>query len=383
MTTTASDPALAATSLPTRALPNLQPLPPMIADLADGIEFHDPMEAPAIRWGILGAGLIARRFAADVAAHTRSEVVAVAARDADRAATFAAENGIARSYGSYEQLLADGGIDAVYVATVNPMHRSQAEAVLRSGKPVLVEKPFTMNAREADEVFAIAREQGVFAMEAMWSRFLPQHTVLRQIVRGGKLGAAVTAHANFAGTMLGEDIPRLVRPELGGGALLDIGVYSVAVVHEALGKADEVVAAGHLMKDHAVDRSASVVMKTAEGLGTARCSLDGRAEIAAEIVFEWGIVELPYDFHVPGKIRVHTFADGGPTEESADGLDGAITEEWDGTVPGGFQFEAAEVARCIAGGQLESDVMPWSATVEILDVLDQARTAIGVRYPGE
>ena len=355
----------------------------MIAELAAGIEFHDPMEAPAIRWGILGAGLIARRFAADVAAHTRSEVVAVAARDADRAEQFAAENGIARAYGTYEEMLADDTVDAVYIATVNPMHRSQAEAVLRAGKPVLVEKPFTMNAREAEEVFAVAREEGVFAMEAMWSRFLPQHTVLRQIVRGGKLGAPVAAHANFAGTMLGDDIPRLVQPELGGGALLDIGVYSVAVVQDALGTPEQVVAAGHLMRDHAVDRSASVVMKTAQGLGTARCSLDGRAEIAAEIVFENGIVELPYDFHVPGTIRVHTFADGGPTEESADGLDGAVTEEWDGTVPGGFQFEAAEVARCITVGRLESDVMPWSATVEIMDVLDQARAAIGVRYPGE
>ncbi|SJM64339.1 Gfo/Idh/MocA family protein [Gulosibacter sp. 10] len=360
----------------------LPPLPAALARLAEGVELLDPMTAPALRWGIIGAGHIARRFAEEVPAYSSSRVEAIAARDLDRARAFAQEHGAPRAYGGYRELLEDPEVDAVYIATVNPAHREQALLAVEAGKPVLVEKPFALNADEAREVFAAARERGVFAMEAMWTRFLPQFEVIRRIARNGLLGAPVNAHANFSGTMLAE-VPRLVEPALGGGALLDIGVYSISAVEDVLGPPESVVAAGRLMAGHPVDASAAVIMRTAAALGTARCNLDGRAACPAEFSFEHGILELPADFFAPGTLRLYEFDGDGPTEESADGVHGARIVEWDATVPGGFQYQVASFARDLAAGRAESAVMPHSATITAMSVLDRARADIGVVYPGE
>lgn len=360
----------------------LSPLPESIARIAAGAELLDPMDAPAVRWGILGAGLIARRFTEEVTAHTRSSVVAVGARDLERAETFATELGIDRAYGSYDEVIHDSEVDALYIATINPTHHDLALRAIEAGKPILVEKPFTLNADRARSVFAAAQAQGVFIMEAMWTRFLPQFEVLRAITRGGALGKLVNAHANFAGTMI-EEIPRLVEPAQGGGSLLDIGVYSVSAIHDVIGKPTQVVAAGNLMRNHAVDASAAIIMRTEDALGTARSNLDGRAPSGAEFVFEHGIVEFPTDFYAPGPLRLYEFASVGSTEASADGVAGATVTEWDATVPGGFQYQVAEVARCAAAGMRESAIMPHRATIEVLEIMDQARAAIGVEFPGE
>ncbi|MBF4550814.1 Gfo/Idh/MocA family protein [Pseudoclavibacter sp. VKM Ac-2888] len=360
-------------------------LPAPIARLAEGVELLDPADAPPLRWGILGAGHIARRFAHEVPRHTRSAIAAVGARELSRAEAFAQELGVERAYGSYGELIADPSVDAIYLATINSTHHELALACIRAGKPVLVEKPFTLNAREAREVFAAAEQRGVLVVDGMWTRFLPQFTVTRQIAANGTLGRLVTAHANFAGIMEAP-VPRIVDVEQGGGALLDIGVYSVAAVHDLMGSPIEVAAAGNLLPGYAVDGSASVIMRTASAVGTARCSFEGRAASSAEFVFERGIVELPGEFFVPGMLRVSEFDRDGSeeaTDESTDGVGGATVSEWDATVPGGFQFEAAEFARLLAGGATQSPVMPWQASIEILEVLDQARAAVGVVYPGE
>ena len=360
-------------------------LPARIARLAEGVELLDPADAPPLRWGILGAGHIARRFAREVPQHTRSTIAAVGARELARAETFATELGVERAHGSYAELIADPDVDAIYLATINSTHHDLALACIRAGKPVLVEKPFTLSAAQARDVFAAAEERGVLVVDGMWTRFLPQFTVARQIAANGLLGRLVTAHANFAGIMHAP-VPRIVDVEQGGGALLDIGVYSVAAVHDLLGPPLEVAAAGNLLPGYAVDGSASVVMRTASAIGTARCSFEGRAPSTAEFVFERGIVELPEEFFVPGMLRVSEFDSDGSdqaSDESTDGVTGAITTEWDATVPGGFQFEAAEFARLLAGGAAQSPVMPWQASIEIMEILDQARAAIGVVYPGE
>ncbi|PPF41925.1 oxidoreductase [Pseudoclavibacter sp. AY1F1] len=360
-------------------------LPAPIARLAEGVELLDPADAPPLRWGILGAGHIARRFAQEVPQHTRSTIAAVGARELSRAQAFADELGVDRAHGSYAELIADPDVDAIYLATINSTHHDLALACIRAGKPVLVEKPFTLSASEAREVLAAAAERGVLVVDGMWTRFLPQFAVARQIAANGLLGRLVTAHANFAGIMHAP-VPRIVDVEQGGGALLDIGVYAVAAVHDFLGPPVEVAAAGNLLPGYAVDGSASVIMRTASAVGTARCSFEGRAPSTAEFVFERGIVELPEEFFVPGMLRVSEFGGDGSvqsSDESTDGVSGALTTEWDATVPGGFQFEAAEFARLLASGATQSAVMPWQATVEIMEILDQARAAIGVVYPGE
>lgn len=377
----------------------LPDLPDALARLADGLTLPDPMDAPPLRWGIIGAGGIARTFARDVPAYTRSRIAAVAARDLDRAEGFAREFGVERAFGSYEELVASPDVDAVYVATIHPLHAEHALLALRAGKPVLVEKSFTMDAGQAREVLGTAREAGLFVMEAMWSRQLPHYRVIRQIVRNGGLGHVVSVQADHGQSL--RDVPRLVRPELGGGALMDLGIYPVSFVHDVLGAPASVTAVGRLVRgDLGVARGSSRPVRIDEGdaavlsvsapegaaeapggvgpdgaLGVARCHLDGRSATSAEVVFERGALELPLQFYRPGVLRLRTFPEGGPA-------DGAVVD-WDSTLPGGFQYEAAEVARCLGAGLTESPDMTWRDTVEVMDAMDAIRAQVGVVYPWE
>jgi predicted dehydrogenase len=358
-------------------------LPGELAELARGVTLPDPMEAPALRWGVIGAGGIARTFARDVPRFTRSRVAAVAARQLDRAEAFAREWEVERAYGSYEELVADPGIDAVYVATVHPLHADHALLALRAGKPVLVEKSFTMDASQARAVLDQARESRLFAMEAMWSRHLPHYRVLRQVIANGGLGRVVSAQADHGQSL--RHVPRLMRPELGGGALMDLGIYPVSFLHEVLGAPESVTAAGRALpgdfgrsassRPVRIDAADAAILGAGDAMGVARCHLDGRSATAAEVVFERGALELPLQFYRPGVLRLRTFPEGGP--------DDGATVDWDATVPGGFQYEAAEVARCLEAGLTESADMTWRDTVEVMDVMDAIRAQVGVVYPWE
>ncbi len=371
---------------------SLPHLPDELAQVAQGVALPDPMDAPPIRWGIIGAGGIARTFAHDVPTYTQSRITAVAARDLSRAQDFAREFDVEQAYGSYEELVADPGVDAVYVATIHPLHAEHARLALIAGKPVLVEKSFTMDAAQAREVLDTARDAGLFAMEAMWSRHLPHYRVIRQIITNGSLGRVVSAQADHGQSLL--DVPRLVRPELGGGALMDLGIYPVSFLHDVLGRPTSVTAVGRLLPGRFGSSSASsrrvridagdaAVLhvndpsddRTDGALGVARCHLDGRSATSAEIVFENGSLELPLQFYRPGVLRLRTFPDGAPGE--------GATVEWDSTVPGGFQYEAAEVARCLGAGLSESPDMTWQDTIEVMETMDAIRMQVGVVYPWE
>lgn len=350
----------------------LPELPQPLADLAAGVDLPDPMSAPPLRWGIIGAGGIARTFARDVPLHTRSTIHAVGARDLDRARAFAEEFGVARAHGSYEELVTDPDVDAVYVSTVHPMHARNAMLALKAGKPVLVEKAFTVDAAQAREVVDLAGRSGLFAMEAMWSRQLPHYRVIRQIVRNGTLGRVVSLQADHSQALL--HVPRLVEPELGGGALLDLGVYPLSFLHWVLGRPDSVTAVGRLLGS-GVDAADAITLVTPGALGVARCNLDGRGATGAEIVFEKGAIELPLQFYRPGVLRLRTF----PGDASPDGM----VTSWDASLPGGFQYEAAEVARCLEANLTQSPAMTWQDSVEVMEIMDQVRAQVGVIYPWE
>lgn len=354
---------------PHLALPEL---PATLAAVAEGVTLPDPMDAPPLRWGIIGAGGIAHTFARDVPRHTRSEVVAVAARDFGRATAFAGQMGVPMAFGSYEELVSDANVDAVYVSTIHPLHAEQAILALEAGKPVLVEKSFTMDAVQARSVLGTARDRGLFAMEAMWSRHLPHYRVLRQVIADGALGPVVSVQADHGQSLL--RVPRMVRPELGGGALLDLGVYPVSFLHEVLGRPDSVAAVARLA-DTGIDLADAITVRAGDALGVARCNMDGRSATSAEVVFEHGAIELPVQFYRPGVLRLRTFPDDGPE-------DGAVVD-WDATVPGGFQYEAAEVARCLAAGLTESPDMTWQDTIEVMEIMDQVRAQTGITYPWE
>jgi predicted dehydrogenase len=224
----------------------------------------DPMEAPPVRWGILGPGNIAHAFATALREGTRQEVVAVGSRSAQRARDFADEFGVPTAYGTYAELVADPDVDVVYVASPHSEHRDHALLALEAGKAVLVEKAFTRNAAEAREVLDAATERGLFAMEAMWSRFLPHMDVVRQAVESGLLGDVLTVMADH-GQLLHPDGPeRLSSPHLAGGSLLDLGVYPLSFTSMVLGPFASVTAVGHLT-DQGVDAQLGVTVTSAAG----------------------------------------------------------------------------------------------------------------------
>lgn len=327
-----------------------------------------PQDAPALRWGILAPGGIARKFATDIPSFTASTIAAVGSRDLGRAQAFAADFDVARAYGSYEELVADPDLDAIYIASPHSGHRDHAILALEAGKPVLVEKAFARNAAEAREVFDVAASRNLFAMEAMWARFLPHYRAVVDAVRGGVLGEVLTLDALHGQALIGKN-PRLWRPELAGGALLDLGVYPISFAHALLGVPDEIHAYGTLT-DLGVDAAETVVLRYGERtIAIAQATLETALANVALVAGERGRIDVAGTFYAPtdATLRMH---------------DGA-TSFLRGGVEGGFQFEAAEAARCIAAGELSSPLMSWQASVEVMEITDEVRAQLGVRYPGE
>ena len=329
----------------------------------------DPLEAPALRWGVLGAGKIAGRFSAAVGARTRGEVVAVGSRDTDRARAFAEQHGVPVAHGSYEALVADDTVDAVYVASPHSEHRTHALLAVEAGKNVLVEKAFTRNVTEAEEVFTAAREKGVFVMEAMWSRFLPHIAALHEVVASGEIGTVVSLTADHGQWFAFDPASRLFAPELAGGAMLDLGVYPVSFAHDFLGEPESVTARGTLTST-GVDGQVSMILEyPGDVLATLHTTLLAKTPTVAAISGTEGHVTVEGPFYQPWSITVH--------RRGEEPRHAPYPEEH------GMAFEAAEVARRVAAGETESPRMPWQGTLEVLRTMDEVRAQVGVRYPGE
>ncbi|MDO5671556.1 MAG: Gfo/Idh/MocA family oxidoreductase [Actinomycetaceae bacterium] len=377
---------------------NLPQLPPVMRALA-GLEptwphALDPMSAPAKRWGILGAGHIAGTFARDISAYTRQEIVAVASRDLAKSKQFAADNGVdpAGAYGSYEDLAADPRVDIVYVATTHNVHLQTALTAIEGGKHVLIEKAFTRTAAEAKQIFDAARANGVFAMEAMWTRFLPGQVLSRRLVETGAIGPLVAAEADHGQSL--EHVERLMNPDFAGGALLDLGVYPISFLYSYLGKPARVLAAGRLTPTN-VDAGNVTVLDYGQALAVARSDLDGRSSTGASLTGREGCLEFPRQFYRPSSVRLRLFSEGAAEKArslvsgedfelgqvaASDRKTEGIAWEWDATVPGGFQYQVAEVARCVDAGQRESSTTTWQNTLDVMEIMDQARTHIGGAY---
>ncbi len=350
----------------------------------------DPMAAPPLRWGVLGPGRIAGRFTREIPEFSQGRVVAVGSRDAGRAREFAeqypgaggepgSERAVPRAHGSYEDLVADEGVDAVYIASPHSHHRDHALLALAAGKHVLVEKAFTRSAAEAREVFDAARERGRFAMEAMWARFLPYQRALDEVVRSGVLGEIISVHADHSQRLT--HLRRAMEPELAGGVLLDMNIYSLALIHLVLGAPSAVTAHG-VRTETGVDGHEVLVLDyrpdRPRTLAVASSTLWGRSRTEASVVGSLARADVRGRFYRPAATIV-----------VSDDRDRVLLRFPDGpeqvarASQGGFQHEAAEVARCVAAGRLESEVMPWSATLEILELCDEVRRQLSVVYPGE
>jgi predicted dehydrogenase len=315
------------------------------------------MVGSPVRWGILGTGGIARDFVTDLRLTESGLAVAVGSRSQEGADRFGDELGIAARHPSYESLVADPDIDVIYVATPHPMHHDNAILALRAGKHVLVEKPFTMNAKEAREVVRVAREGGRFAMEAMWTRFLPHIAVIRDWLARGLLGELVTVSADH-GQWFAEDPEfRLFAPQLGGGALLDLGIYPVSFASMIFGPPSRIAT----MIDPAftgVDAQTSMLFGYESGAqAVLTCTLRAKSPTRAAIVGTEARIEIEGDFYAPASMTLIPRT-GPPTR---------VESVHEGR---GLRHQADEVARRLAAGDVESPLMPLDETVSIMGTMD-------------
>ncbi|MET9731639.1 Gfo/Idh/MocA family oxidoreductase [Streptomyces sp. NPDC006458] len=329
--------------------------------------------ADSVRWGILATGGIAATFTADLVDLPDAEVVAVASRTEASAKAFAERFGIPRAYGDWASLALDEDIDVVYVATPHASHRAAAGLCLESGRNVLCEKAFTLNAREAEELVGLAREHGRFLMEAMWTYCNPLVLRLKALVEDGAIGEVRTIQADFG--LSGPFPPdhRLRDPLQGGGALLDLGVYPVSFAQLLLGEPSDVVARAVLSKE-GVDLQTGALLSWESGaLASVHCSIVGGTPVRASVTGSRGRIDIPDGFFHPDRFVLHR--DGSEPEEfAADPAHGPRTT---------LKHEAREVMRALSAGKTESPLVPLDGSLAVMRTLDAIRERIGVRYPAE
>lgn len=323
-----------------------------------------------IRWGILGAGRIAAKVGADMAASAGSEVVAVGARDLGRAKTLADGLGAPRAYGSYQELVDDNDIDVIYVATTHAQHHEHALLALRAGKSVMVEKAFTLTERQAREVIDEARARDLFCMEAMWMRMNPLVRRAVDLVRDGRLGTVVAVNADHGQYFPFDPVNRLFDMAAGGGALLDLGVYSAAFGWLFLGAPDTVTSTGSLAPTGA-DLTAAMQWGYADGrFAQLSCTSGAATPCVATVMGTDGWLSLGTPFYRATTLTVQRRGEQRQV----------ITDDLRGN---GFGPEIAEVERCLGAGLTQSELSPWDDTIGIMRVLDGVRAELGVHYPAD
>lgn len=328
----------------------------------------------ALRWGILGAGIIADKLARAVQQEPGNELVAVASKTPAKARDFAERFGI-RPARDYQDLVNDDSVDVVYVATTHNFHHENARLALEHDKHVLVEKPFTVNAAQAEELADLARRRGRFAMEAMWTRFLPSWQMLRRRLFEGAIGDVRHVDVTFGGIVPPHYENRLKDPDLAGGVTLDMGVYPISFLCFLLGEGPQDVESMTRLSPSGVDEIACYLFRFSSGcLSTVSTSFDLRMPEQANLHGTLGYVGFPL-FHYGDTFTIHHHGGSGEVDE--------VEEVRLDHEENGFVYQVREVAHCTAAGEIESEVMPLQESVEILRVTDRMREAWGLRYPFE
>jgi predicted dehydrogenase len=324
-----------------------------------------------IRWGILGCGRIAGKFAADLSLLPDAELVSVGSRSLDKARAFAQVNGFRKAHGTYETLAADPEVDVIYIASPHAHHHEHTLLCLENNKAVLCEKAFAIHAGQAAEMIQMAREKRHFLMEALWTRFLPHYQLVMDWLKEGRLGSIRSMQVNFGFRPMDPIPQRLYDPALGGGTLLDIGIYNVFMVHSVLGWPDEIQAV-MTPAPSGVDEQLAIQFRYRNGalaqmLSTFRSDLATEADIAGE----QGRLRLHNRFYEPST-SIEFFSGRFDTKQSI-----PFHRE-----PGwGYQFQARHVQECLRKGLTESPVMPLDLTLELMRLMDEIRRIAGIRYP--
>lgn len=322
-----------------------------------------------IRWGIAATGTIAAGFAEDLALLGDARLVAVASRSAERAERFGDRFAIPRRHSSYEALAADPEVEVVYVATPHAAHASATVSFLEAGKHVLCEKPFALDQAQGQRMIAAARGQGLFLMEALWSRFLPAYVRLGELLEAGRIGEVLFVEGDFGFRTDVDPSHRLFDRALGGGALLDLGIYPLQLATLVLGPPTAVQAMGQIGSTGVDEAVVAVVQHEGGAMSVSKAAIRLNLSCRARIAGSDGTIELPPFMHCPDHLVVQVGADRERIETPVDG--------------NGLRLQAAEVQRCLRAGLTESPVMPLEETRRLAAVMDEVRAQIGLRYPGD
>jgi predicted dehydrogenase len=327
--------------------------------------------AGSLRWGILGTGWIASQLTQDVLA-TGMTITAVGSRTQESADAYAAKYGIPTAHGSYEALAEDPNVDAIYISTPHPFHHENALLALNAGKHALVEKVFTMTAAEAREVVELAASKNLVVLEAMWTRWLPHMIRVREIIAAGTLGDVRTVIADHNQDLPDDPTHRILDPALGGGALLDLGIYPVSFAWDIFGKPSSINAISSPTKSTGVDRQTAVLLGYEDGQqAVLHSALDALGPNTAAVIGTAGRIEIDSVWYSPTTFTVFD-------EKNA------VIERFDQPVVSrGMQFEALALEAIVAAGALGGIELPPSETVAIMETMDEIRRQIGLVYPGD
>jgi predicted dehydrogenase len=368
-----------------------------------------------LRWGILGPGAIARNFAKDLAIineresalcerdHYLHHISAVASSDRKVAVKFAEEFSTAKVFDSYHELLASDEVDVVYIANVQSLHHQTTLQALSAGKHVLCEKPFALSAKQAREMIDLATKSNLFLMEAMWMRFLPHIKNVLEQIQSGAIGDILAIRADHGQWVYRKKNHRLLDPRLGGGALLDLGIYPIALTYALLGKPEEIISAATFTKSFHPNQSASSGSSQSDkstqdldvgvnagvgvvdsavalifrypnnALASLHTTIESSTATVAEISGTLGRIEIDRSFYAPTSFRriMHN------------GEIYSYENPWHGSDYLGLGEEAEEVRRCIEAGLLQSPVQSHQVTLDVMEILDEIRGQIGLTFPGE
>ncbi|MFW9993530.1 MAG: Gfo/Idh/MocA family protein [Candidatus Odinarchaeota archaeon] len=323
-----------------------------------------------VNWGILGTGQIAELFARGLTTLSDANLLAVGSRTRQTAEKFGDTYNISRRYYSYEELATDPDLDVIYIATPHNLHHENSMTCLEHGKAVLCEKPFTINAALARQVIKKARKKRLFLMEAMWTRFFPIHIELRRLLGKKTIGDVrmIMADFGFKGEINLDN--RLYNPHLGGGALLDVGIYPVSLSSMVFGAPSRIASMAHMTSTN-VDEQIAVILGHGNGqlaVLTASIRTDNQKE--AYVIGTKGRIKIHSPWHCSEKMTLFI---SGKKEET---IHLPYTAN-------GYNYEAAEVMKCLNEGKIESDIMSLDETLVIMETMDRIRELIGLKYPME
>jgi predicted dehydrogenase len=323
------------------------------------------MKNKTIKWGIIGLGKIANKFATDLATLENTELVAVASRSQDNATEFAEKFNVKRAYNSYEALVKDPEVDAIYIATPHSFHKEHSILCLQHKKAVLCEKPFAMNSQEVAEMIAVAKENDTLLMEALWTYFLPHFDVILEILKSEKYGKLKKLEADFGFYTPYNTDSRLFKKEVGGGGLLDIGIYSIFLALATLGKPINIEAEATFFENGA-DSSCAMIFEYNNAKAHLKSTLLEETPTEAIFTFEDAVVKLHARFHESSKISIIT-------DNKEEIIDVKTT-----TI--GYSFEAEHFSQLIRDNKKQSDVMTFEFSENLIAVLDEVRAIIGLEY---